>query len=162
MLEVAAVLIHRAYRLRCSGSRRCVRLALHGVGAGGEFGDDVVQVFVCCGVELALGDDIGDVGFDQAAERLVIVCRQRSVVDGRRFRGQRSADFAHVPAQRLVRCPLLAVIEHQLGRRCRSVLVRIGGRGRKGGADGCKGGEQGGGKQDAVDVHGTLLSVEQQ
>ena len=68
MLEVTAVLIHRAYGLRCSGSRRGFRLALHRVGTGTEFGDDEVQVFVCCGVELALGDYLGDVAEAGAAE----------------------------------------------------------------------------------------------
>ena len=57
MVEIPSILVHGAHGLHCAGTRRRLRLALHRVSAGDEFGDNKVEVGVGRGLELALGDD---------------------------------------------------------------------------------------------------------
>lgn len=78
ILQIAVVPIHGAQRPRRLGSRRSVRIALPGLSANAELGDDEVGIFVNGRFELALGDYVGGADFDQGAERFVVLWRPRT------------------------------------------------------------------------------------
>src|SRR5512135_297925 len=128
VIEVPAVAVQARDDLARAGGRGDLSvLALHGVRARDDAGEDHVQILVRPGLEFAVRHNVGDLLFDLRAERCVIFLREFALAEARLASGDQIANFAHPLAQGLIRRPLLAVIEFEpMGRAARMlVLVRL-------------------------------------
>jgi hypothetical protein len=99
------------------------RLAGHDVRAGADLADHQVQHGIGLGVELAVGDDPGDLLVDLRRQFAVLLRAHLAGVNRFQLRCGQFADLPHALAQRLVGAPLAPLVQTQFVRRVSGMVV---------------------------------------
>ena len=131
VLKILAVGIERLRHLdHAGGTLALALLALHGLYATEQLGDDGVQLLVGLRLELAVFDDIRHLRRDFGSQCVVVSCRglarmgrRQGVLDG-------TVHSQHPLAQRRINRPFFSRIEHHLLGRSAVVPMVVAGRGR--------------------------------